>query len=128
MRKWIAAAAAALALAGCMKMTKEQPKDLPAYVAVYPGATPMMTMNLGSLDAYVVQAPASPDDVIAYYRNSAPTQGLSENTPSTTTNSADQKQASFVGEGGAELLVVVAKPQGSGSIVSLTYKPVKAAS
>ncbi len=129
MKKLIAALVVLALLGGCVKMDKSAPKDLPAYVSVYPGATPMMSMNMGALSSFVFQTTAKPDDVISYYRSQASSDGLPETSAPTPAGApADQRQATFGDPTGDRLLVVVARPQGDASIVSLTYKPAPKAS
>ena len=119
----IAAVASAAALAGCIKMDKTPPKDLPAYVKLYPGSTQVMNMSMGGVTADAFTTPDSPDTVLAFYRTQAASDGLTETqAPSNTAPAPDQKQVAFTDPAQDKLLVVVAKPQGAGSMVSLTWK------
>jgi hypothetical protein len=128
MKKWIAALAAVALVGGCVKMDKNPPKDLPDYVKLYPGGQPMMSMNLGVLSSEVETTTDSPATVIAYYRTEAAADGLTEKTAAPQANAtAGQLQVQFSDATGSKLLVVVAKPQPPGTMVSLSYRPVKAA-
>jgi hypothetical protein len=128
MKKWIAALAAVALVGGCVKMDKNPPKDLPDYVKLYPGGQPMMSMNLGVLSSEVETTTDSPATVIAYYRTEAAADGLTEKTAAPQANAtAGQLQVQFSDAKGSKLLVVVAKPQPPGTMVSLSYRPVKAA-
>ena len=130
MNKLIVALAAVALLGGCIKMDKTPPKDLPAYVQVYPGAGQVMSLNVAGMSALAFQAPAKPDDVISFYRNQAAANGLPESAAPASANAATgQQQATFGDPASDRLLVVVVRPQGDGSMVSLTYKaPAKPAS
>ena len=130
MKKWIAAVAVFALLGGCMKIDKSPPKDLPDYVKLYPGAQPMMTMSVGGLSVEVETSTDKPADVMTYYRTQAASDGLTESasqTPASAT--AGQEQATFTDGTPNKLLVVLVRPQATGSIVSLSYRPApKAAS
>ena len=130
MKKLMIALAAVALLGGCFKIDKSPPKDLPAYVHVYPGSTPMMSMNVAGLESVVVQTTDKPDEVISYYRSQASSDGLPEApAPAASGATADQRQATFTDPATGRMLVVLAKPQGTQTVVSLTYKPApKAAS
>jgi hypothetical protein len=127
MKAWIAALASLALLGGCVKMDSSPPKDLPDYVKLYPGAQPMMTMAVGPMSAEVETTTDKPDDVIAYYRTQAASDGLAETKSPTAATAQGQVQAQF-GDPNGKFLIVTARPQGTNTIVSLTYKPVKAAS
>jgi hypothetical protein len=128
MRKLIVAVAAVALLGGCLKIDKTPPKDLPAYVHIYPGSTTVMSMNVAGLQSVVVQTSDKADDVVTYYRTQASTDGLQETSaPAQAGASADQRQASFTDATG-RMLVVVAKPQGAETMVTLMYKPAPKAS
>ena len=116
-----AAVASAAALSGCIKMDKTPPKNLPAYVKLYPGSTQVMNMTMGGVTADAFTTPDSPDTVIAFYRTQATSDGLTETQTPSKTTSPDQKQVAFTDPSG-KLLVVIAKPQAPGSMVSLTWK------
>jgi hypothetical protein len=123
MRKLILAIAAVAALSGCIKMDKTPPKDMPAYVKLYPGSTQVMNMSLGGVTADAFTTTDTPDTVIAFYRTQAASDGLTEtNAPNKPATAPDQKQAAFTDPTQDKLLVVVAKPQTGGSMVSLTWK------
>ncbi|HEY2708890.1 MAG TPA: hypothetical protein VGI95_12630 [Caulobacteraceae bacterium] len=114
---------AAIVTAGCVKMDKTPPKDLPAYVRLYPGSQQMMNMNMGPVSSDVVTTTAAPDDVLSWYRTQAASDGLTEQAvPPKADTPATQKQAEFVDNASGRMLVVIAKPQGSETVVSLSYK------
>ena len=124
MKKLIVAITAALMLAACVKMGGAPPKDLPAYVKIYPGATQVMALNMGELSSIALQTTAKPDDIIAFYRTQAAADGLPEQAaPAPANATPGQKQAAFGDPSGGKMLIVVVKPQSDGSILSLTYKP-----
>lgn len=124
MRKLIVAVAAVALIGGCIKIDKSPPKDLPTYVRVYPGATSVMSMSVAGLQSVVFQASAKPDDVVSYYRTEASSDGLPEvSAPAANGAPTDQRQATFNDPASGRMLVVVARPQGTGTMVSLTYKP-----
>ncbi len=114
----VALAAVALLVGGCMKVGNAPPKDLPAYVQVYPGAAQVVSMNVGPMSALAFQASAKPDEVIAKTNDLPETQA-----PAQANAPADQRQAVFGEPAGGRMLVVVARPHAAGSMVSLTYKP-----
>jgi hypothetical protein len=129
MKAWILALASVALLGGCVKMDKNPPKDMPDYAKLYPGGQPMMTMNVGPLSSEVETTSDKPDAVIAFYRTQAAADGLPETHAAATANAAPgQLQVQFGDPAQGKFLVVVARPQGTNTIVSLTYKPVKAAS
>jgi hypothetical protein len=124
MKKLIVALAAVVMLTGCVKIDKSLPKDMPAYVHLYPGATSMMSMNIAGMEAIVLQTQDKPDDVVSYYRSEASSDGLPESpAPAANGAPADQRQASFNDPATGRMLIVVAKPQNGVTVVSLTYKP-----
>jgi len=130
MKKLILALVAATALAGCIKVDKTPPKDMPSYVRLYPGSTQVMSMNLGGMEADAFQTTASADDILAFYRTNAATDGLTEtNAPAQAGAAAGDKQLALTDAATGRMLIVVIKPQASGvSMVSLTWKtPAKAA-
>ena len=100
MKRVIVAFAAFAALGGCFKMDKTPPKDMQAYVKLYPGSTQMMSMNLGGMEADVVTTTATPDDVIGFYRTQGASDGLSETSAPTATGSRPQRQAAGPGRPG----------------------------
>jgi len=118
------AALSGLGLGGCFKMDKTPPKDMPAYVKLYPGATQMMSMNLGGMEVDVVTTTAAPDDVIGFYRTQGASDGLSETAAPTASGAGpNDKQLALTDAATGRMLVVVVKPQSSGgSVVSLTWK------
>ena len=128
MKKLIVALAAVALIGGCMKVNTAPPKDLPAFVKVYPGATQVVSMNVMGMQALAFQAAAKPDEVIAYYRTQATSDGLPETTANAAAANPGQGQATFGDPASGKFLVVIAKAQGDGSMVSLTYKAAKAPS
>jgi hypothetical protein len=124
MKKLIVALAAVVMLSGCIKIDKSPPKDLPTYVHVYPGSTSVMSMSVAGLESVVFSTADKPDDVVTYYRSEASSDGLPETQATTASGaSADQRQVTFNDPATGRMLVVVAKPQGAATMVSLTYKP-----
>ncbi len=122
MKKLLIALAAVALLGGCVKMDKSPPKDLPAYAAIYPGATQTVSMNVGPMTMIIFQAAASPDDVVGYYRSLASSNGLEEtNAPAKADAPPEQRQATFQDPATKRVFVVLARPQAAGSMVSLSY-------
>jgi hypothetical protein len=124
MNKLILALAAVTLVGGCIKMDKTPPKDMPAYVKLYPGSTQMMNMTMGGITADAFTTSDSPDTVMIFYRNQASADGLTETAApaqATTGATAGQVQATFTDASG-KMLAVVAKPQANLTIVSLTWK------
>jgi hypothetical protein len=121
-------AVAALALlGGCVKMDKNPPKDLPGYVKLYPGAQPMATMNMGPLSSEMETTTDAPETVMAFYRNQAAADGLTEKPVNAPANAAPgQMQTQFSDASGDKVLIVLTRPQNQGTLVSLTYRPAKA--
>jgi hypothetical protein len=106
-----------------VKIDKAPPKDLPAFVKVYPGASQVMSMGMGSMSSIIFQTTSSPDDVVGYYRVQASSDGLSELPAQPQTGArAEQRQASFRDSTGGEFLMVIARPQQNSTMVSLTYR------
>jgi hypothetical protein len=95
-------------------------------VKLYPGAQPMMTMNMGVLSSEVETTTDTPDTVMAYYRNEAAANGLTEKAMAPPAKPG-QLQTQFTDATGAKILVVTAQPQPPGTMLSLSYRPVKAA-
>ena len=124
MKRVILALMAAAALAGCIKMDKTPPKNLPAYVTLYPGSTQVMNMSLGGVTADAATTTDTPDTVMIYYRNQASANGLTESAAPASASagaSAGQQQANFTDPSG-KMLLVVAKPQSNVTLVTLTWK------
>jgi len=128
MKRLFLALGVAVALAGCVKMDKTPPKDVPAYVHLYPGSTQVMNMSMAGVTADAFTTTDTPDKVMTFYRTQASTDGLTEGqAPAQANASPGQLQASFTDAASGRLLVVIAKPQAAGSMVSLTWKtPAKA--
>ena len=123
MKRAILALAAAAALSGCVKMDKTPPKDLPAYVKLYPGSTQVMNMNLGGMEADAFTTSAGVDDILAFYRTQGASDGLTETAaPPQAGGAAGDRQLALTDAATGRMLVVVVKPQASGSMVSLTWK------
>ena len=123
----IAAIASAAALGGCVKMDKNPPKDLPGYVRLYPGAQPTATMSMGPLSTEMETTTDAPAAVMTFYRSQAAADGLVEKPVSTPANaSAGQLQTQFSDAAGDKMLIVLVRPQPPGTLLSLTYRPVKA--
>ena len=126
-KQWIVALVAVALVGGCIKMDKNPPKDLPDYVKLYPGAQPMATMSMGPLTSEMETTADSPQTVIDYYRTQAAADGLTEKPVSAPANaSAGQLQTQFGDATGDKMLIVLARPQNTGTMVSLTYRPAKA--
>jgi hypothetical protein len=129
MKKLILGLAAAAALAGCIKMDKSPPTNLPAYVKMYPGSTNVMNMNMGSVTADAFTTPDAPAQVMTFYRTQAASDALPEAAaPAAAGATAGQQQATFNDAATGRMLVVIAKPQAAGSMVSLTWTTPKAPS
>lgn len=113
---------AAVALAGCFKVGKTLPKDMPSYVSVYPGAELVMTLDMGAMTTIGLRTSASPDDVIGYYRTQATANGMQETAaPQSANATADQRQAMFRDSTGKQILMVSARPQNNETTVALAY-------
>jgi hypothetical protein len=126
MKKIVTALAvtAAIAMAGCIKVSTTPPTDLPQYVKIMPGGQQVMTMDMGALKAEVFQVTGTTDDVLAFYRAQAQADGLPEQPNQSTSNSdPTQKQVTFADANAARMLVVVTKPQSGETLVTLTYRP-----
>jgi hypothetical protein len=125
MKKIIAviAVTAAIALGGCIKVSTTPPTDLPAYVKIMPGSHEFVTMDMGALKAQAFQVTNSTDDVLAFYRAQAQSDGLVEQ-PNAQQSASDptQKQVTF-GDPSGKMLIVVTKPQSGETLVTLMYKP-----
>jgi len=124
MKRVIVALMAVAALGGCVKMDKTPPKDIPAYVKLYPGSTQVMNMSLAGVTADAVTTTDTPDTVMSFYRSQASANGLTEGAaPASATAgaTAGQQQATFTDTSG-KMLMVVAKPQSNLTLVTLTWK------
>jgi hypothetical protein len=122
MKKLILALAAVTVVGGCMKFDKTPPKDLPAYVKLYPGSTQVMNMSMGGVTADAFTTTDSPATVMIFYRNQASADGLTETAaPAQAGATAGQEQAAFTDSSG-KMLAVMAKPQANLTVVSLTWK------
>jgi uncharacterized protein YceK len=120
MKKLILALAVAALLGGC-SINKTPPKNLPAYVKLYPGSTQVMNMSIGGVTADAATTTDTPDTVMIFYRNQASADGLTEGAAPTTTAAAGQQQATFADSTG-KMVAVVAKPQGTGTLITVTWK------
>ena len=124
MKRVLLALATVAALGGCFKMDKTPPKDLPAYVKLYPGSTQVMNMSLAGVTADAATTTDTPDTVMIFYRNQASANGLTESAApasAQTGATAGQEQANFTDPSG-KMLLVVAKPQSNLTLVTLTWK------
>ena len=124
MKRVILALMATAALGGCVKMDKTPPKNLPAYVTLYPGSTQVMNMSLAGVTADAATTTDTPATVMIFYRNQASANGLTESAaPASATGgaTAGQEQANFTDPSG-KMLLVVAKPQSNLTLVTLTWK------
>ncbi len=111
-------------LGGCFKMDKTPPTNLPAYVKLYPGSTQVMNMSLAGVTGgrrHHHGHAGHGDDLL-------PQPGLGHGLTETATPasaqtgaSAGQQQANFTDPSG-KMLLVVAKPQSSLTLVTLTWK------
>ena len=121
MKKLLIALAAVTLLGGCFKVDRSLPKDLPTYVSIYPGAEPLVSIDMGPMMSVGLRTTSSPDDVVAYYRAQAAANGLQETTGQAPANaSADQRQVMFRDTAG-HTLVVGARPQNGETTISLVY-------
>ncbi len=120
MSKLLLAAAIAFAVAACVKVSQAPPKDLPAFVRIYPGASDVVSMNAGPMQAILFKTTSSPDEVVSFYRTQAAADGLIEQHTNSQAG-ADQRQAAFRDATGGEILVVVAQPNQNATMVDLTY-------
>jgi hypothetical protein len=122
MKKLMIAVAALALLGGCIKVDKTPPKDLPAYVTLYPGSTQVMNVSIGGVTADAATTPDTPDTVMTFYRSQASANGLTESAaPASAGATAGQEQANFTDTSG-KMLMVVAKPQSNLTLVTLTWK------
>jgi hypothetical protein len=122
MKKLILALAVATLLGGCIKMDKTPPKNLPAYVKIYPGSTQVMNLALGGVTADAATTTDTPDTVMIYYRNQASADGLTEGAAPTQAGAVTgQQQATFTDSTG-KMVAVIAKPQGTGTLITVTWK------
>jgi len=129
MRRWILALTAVAALGGCFKMSKTPPKDIPAFVKLYPGSTQVMNMEMGGLTVDGATTPDNVETVLSFYRTEAAADGLTETAPPAT-SSADPNQKTAAFQGQDKFLAIVVKPEGAaGTLVTLSWNtPKKAAS
>jgi len=124
LRRVFLALAASLALAGCFKVSNSLPADAPAYVRTYPGAAQIITVDVAGMKAVAFKAAATPDEVLAYYRTQAHTDGMAESAaPPQAGAKPGQKAVVFGDPNTPKFLVVTVQPQEQGTMVSLTYKP-----
>lgn len=128
MKKLLIALAALTLVGGCFKVDRSLPKDLPSYVAIYPGAEPLVSIDMGAMMSVGLRTNASPDEVISYYRAQAAANGLQEESAASTANvSANQRQAMFR-DGSGHTLMVGARPQNGETTISLVYTKPKTGS
>ena len=120
--------AAMAALGGCFKMDKTPPKDIPAFVKLYPGSTQVMNMEMGGLTVDGATTPDSVETVLGFYRTQAAADGLTETAPPAT-SSPDPSQKTAAFQGPDKFLAIVVKPEGAaGTLVTLSWNtPKKAA-
>jgi anti-sigma factor RsiW len=122
MKRLILALVTVAALAGCIKMDKTPPKNLPAYVKLYPGSNQVMNLSMAGVTADAVTTTDSPATVMIFYRNQASADGLTESAaPASAGAVAGQEQANFTDASG-KMLLVIAKPQSNLTLVTLTWK------
>ena len=122
MKRLILALVAAAALGGCIKMDKTPPKNMPAYVKLYPGSNQVMNLSMAGVTADAATTTDTPDTVLTFYRTQAASDGLTETAaPTQGSDTAGQKQANFTDPSG-KMLLVVAKPQSNVTLVTLTWK------
>jgi hypothetical protein len=122
MKRLLLALTAAAALGGCLKMDKTPPKNMPAYVKLYPGSNQVMNLTMAGVTADAATTTDTPDTVLTFYRTQATADGLTETAaPTPASDAAGQKQANFTDPSG-KMLLVVAKPQSNLTLVTLTWK------
>jgi hypothetical protein len=122
MKKLILALAVVTLLGGCFKIDKTPPKNMPAYVKLYPGSTQVMNMSIAGVTADAATTTDTPDTVMIFYRNQASSDGLTEGAAAPTAAAvAGQQQATFTDSSG-KMLAVIAKPQGALTLVTVTWK------
>jgi hypothetical protein len=124
MKRLILALCAVAALGGCIKMDKTPPKNMPAYVKLYPGSSQVMNLSMAGVTADASTTTDTPATVLTFYRTQATADGLTESAaPATATAgaTAGQEQANFTDPSG-KMLLVVAKPQSNLTLVTLTWK------
>jgi hypothetical protein len=115
------ALAAVTLLGGCFKVDRSLPKDLPTYVSIYPGAEPVVSIDMGPMMSVGLRTTSSPDDVVAYYRAQAAANGLQEQSATSPASApADQRQLMFKDAAG-HTLVVGARQQNGETTISLVY-------
>jgi hypothetical protein len=128
MRLAVVALALAGALGGCVKVSTAPPADLPAYVRIMPGGQQKMVMDMGLMKAEIFATSSSVDDVVAFYRAQAQSDGLAEQAAQPAAAGSDNKQVRFADASNGRLVIVDAMPsvQEPGmTTVTLTYMPAK---
>ena len=90
----ILALGAALALGGCFKIKSGLPADAPAYVKVYPGATQVMSIDVGPMKTVAFQAADTPATVLTYSR----AQAVAEQMPEAQVSTRDRQPAAAAGQ------------------------------
>ena len=130
--KVLGAVAALAVLGGCMQTNKDPPKNMPAYARLYPGSQNLMSLVIGPETADMMTTPDSAEQVIAYYRAQAASDGLQETQTPTQGASAGDQKAAFNDPATGRMLVVIAKPHDAThagqTMVDITYPTPKAPS
>ena len=129
----LAAAAALAVLGGCgVQTNKDPPKSMPPYARLYPGSQNVMSLVIGPETADMMTTPDSAEQVIAYYRAQAASDGLQETQTPTQGASAGDQKAAFNDPATGRMLVVIAKPHDAThagqTMVDITYPTPKAPS
>ena len=129
MKKVMLALVAAAALGGCFKFDKTPPKNIPAYVKLYPGSTQVMNMSMGMVTVDAATTTDTPDAVVAFYRTQAAADGLTETAPPTSpASSPDQKSIAFQSPPDKMLAIVVKPEKDVGTLVTLSWTTPKVGS
>ena len=126
----LASVAALLLVGGCMQTDKNPPKSMPPYARLYPGSQNLMSLVIGPETSDMMLTSDSAEQVIAYYRTQAASDGLPEaQSPTPAASTGDQKVA-FNDPATGRMLVVIAKPHDAShagqTMVDITYPTPKA--